>query len=234
MRTAALVAALAATTSPAAPPRAARRREPPPVRTVADADLGRLAPEQMAPLQAARAALDEARDATARARARLQDARHEEGWPNADRAQAEGDRLRAAAELSSAQRGGRRAQGRARDRAREDAAALRTQAAHARLDYARRLVQAREAEVATAEARVRRAEWEVERGKLAALRQAGVPAATKYDPAPLDRRVGGGAPGGGGGAGALARARGAAQAALRAGAALADRYEARARSIPTG
>ena len=54
MRTAVLVAALAATTAacrsaPALP------RAPAPVQTVSDADLGRLAPEQMGPVQTARA-----------------------------------------------------------------------------------------------------------------------------------------------------------------------------------
>src|SRR6266540_748266 len=105
MRTAAFAALLAATTvacrsAPRAP------AAPPLVPTVSDADLGRLAPEQMAPLQAARAALDEARDAVARARLRLQDSRHEEGWGNAERAQGEGDRLRAASELSAAREAG--------------------------------------------------------------------------------------------------------------------------------
>jgi hypothetical protein len=88
--------------------------------------------------------------------------------------------------------------------------------------------------VKAAEARARRAEWEVERSKLTALREAGNPAATKYDAAPIDARV----------TEALraeqaaqARARelgSAARASYDKWRSLADRYEARAKSIPTG
>lgn len=70
-----------------------------------------------------------------------------------------------------------------------EAAALRSQASDARLEYARRLVEARDSDVKAAEAQVSRAEWTVERSKLAALREAQIPAATKYEPGPLDRRV---------------------------------------------
>jgi hypothetical protein len=205
----------------------------PPIRTVADADLGRLGPDEMGPVQTARASLDEARDAVARAQLRLQDSRHEEDWANAEKAAAEGDRLRAAAELATAREAGdQRRAGIASDRA--EAAALRGQAAAARLDYARKLVAARDAEVKTAEARARRAEWEIERAKLAALREAGVPAATKYDAVPLDRRV---AESLKAEEGARARARdlgASARAAYDQWRSLSDRYEARARSIPTG
>lgn len=85
-----------------------------------------------------------------------------------------------------------------------------------------------------AEARVRRAEWEVERSKLVALREAQVPAATKYDPAPLDRRI---AEVARAEEAARARARdlgGAARASFERWRTLTDRYEARARAIPTG
>ncbi|HET8541869.1 MAG TPA: hypothetical protein VFL83_18470, partial [Anaeromyxobacter sp.] len=117
---------------------------------------------------------------------------------------------------------------------RAEAAALRGQAADARLDYAKKLVAARDAEVKTAEARARRAEWEVERAKLAALREGGVPAATKYDAAPLDAKVQEALKAE---EGARARARdlgATARAAYDRWHTLSDRYEARARSIPTG
>ena len=202
----------------------------PPVPTVSPADLGRLAPEQMGPLQEARGDLDAARDAVARARLRLQDARHEESYARADRTQADADRQRAEAELRGAREAGDALQG-ARATELVEAAALRAQAADARLDYARRLVAAREADARAAEAGVRRGEWEVERAKLTALREAGIPAASKYDPAPLERRVSD-----------AARAEDAARARARdlehqAAAAharwrgLVDRYEARARGI---
>lgn len=204
-----------------------------PVQTVADADLGRLGPDQMGPIQTARSTLFEVRDALARAQLRLQDSRHEENWANAEKAAAEGDRLRAAAELTTAQEAGdQRRAGIASERA--EAAALRGQAAAARLDYARKLVAARDSEVKTAEARVRRTEWEVERAKLTALREAGVPAATKYDPGPIDGRVAE-ALRAEEGARAKARELGAsARAAYDQWRSLSDRYEARARSIPTG
>jgi hypothetical protein len=233
MRTLALAAALAAisTTACSSTPKKAAAEQP--VRTVADADLGRLGPDEMSALQTARGALHEARDAVARARLRLQESKHEDNWATAEKASAEGDRLRAAAELAAAKEAGD--QGRAGLAAeRAEAAALRGQAADARLEYARRLVAARDAEVKAAEARARRAEWEVERSKLTALREAGNPAATKYDAAPIDARV----------TEALraeqaaqARARelgSSARASFDKWRSLADRYEARAKSIPTG
>lgn len=165
-----------------------QRAQPRPT-TVSAADLGRLSPEQMGQVQSARSDLDAARDALDRARLRLQDAHHEEWYARADRTQADADRQRGEAQLRTAQEAG---DGRAAARAREllAAAALRTQAADARLDYARKLVAARQAGVDAYQARVQRAEWDVERAKLAALRAAQVPAATKYDAAALDRQAG--------------------------------------------
>jgi hypothetical protein len=232
MRTLAPIAALAALAlACSSTPKKKASEEP--VRTVADADLGRLAPDQMGPFQEARARLDEARDAIARAQLRLQESRHEEAWANADRAAAESDRLRAAAQLATAKDAGdQRAVGIANDHA--AAAALRAQTADARLDYARKLVQARDADVKTAEARARRAEWEVERSKLVALRDANLPAASKYDPAPIEKMI---AEAGKVEEGARARSRelgGSARAAYDAWRSLNERYEARARSIPTG
>jgi hypothetical protein len=230
-RTLALAAALAAFTL--ACRSAPKRAGEPPIATVTDADLGRLAPEQMGPIQAARATLDEARDAVARARLRLQNSRHEQEWANAEKVAAEGDRLLAAAEQSTARETGDQRQSELASE-RSDAAALRGQAAAARLDYAAKLLQAREAEVRTAEARVRRAEWEVERGKLTALQRAGLPAASKYDPAPIERRIAE-AVKAEDGARAKSRDLGAtARTAYEQWRSLSEKYEARARSIPTG
>ncbi len=201
-----------------------------PVPTVSPADLGRLAPEQMGPIQTARGDLDASRDAVSRARLRLQDARHEEAYARADRTQADADRQRADAQLrTSGEAGDARLAARATELV--EAASLRAQAADARLDYARRLVAAREAEAQAAEARVRRGEWEVERAKLTALREAQIPAASKYDPAPLERRV---AEAARAEDGARARARDLDHQAAAAHArwrGLLDRYEARARGI---
>ncbi|HEY6100120.1 MAG TPA: hypothetical protein VIW03_11855 [Anaeromyxobacter sp.] len=206
------------------------KRQAQPVATVSPADLGRLSPQQMGPMQTARGDLDAAKDAVPRARLRLQDARHEEGYARADRTQAEADRQRAEAQLRTAQEAG---DARLAARATEllDAAGLRAQAADARLDYARKLVAARDAEVQAAEAHVGRAEWGVERAKLTALREAQIPAATKYDPAPLDQRVAEAAR-----AEESARARASeldrqAAIAFARWRGLVDRYEARARGL---
>jgi hypothetical protein len=229
-RTLVLAAALAAAAACTSTPKKTAQQPPP---TVADADLARLAPEDMAPVQAARGALFEARDAGGRARLRLQEARHEEGWANADRAAAESDRLRAAAEMTAARDAGDLRRAAAAEEL-AAAAALRAQAADARLDYARKLVQARDAEVAAAEAGARRAEWDLERSKLSALRQANVPAASKYDPAPMEKVL---AEAVQAEEAARARARdlgGAARAAYDTWRSLHDRYQARVRSAPTG
>jgi colicin import membrane protein len=163
-----------------------QRAKPQPT-TVSAADVGRLSPEQMGAVQSARSDVDAARDALDRARLRLQDARHEEWYARADRTQADADRQRGEAQLRAAQEAG---DGRAAGRAQElvAAAALRAQAADARLEYARRLIAARQSGVDAYQARVARAEWDVERAKLAALREAQIPAASKYDAASLDRR----------------------------------------------
>jgi hypothetical protein len=187
----------------------------------------------MALVTAARSRDDEARDAVARATLRLQDSRHEESWANADKAAAESDRLRATAELATAKEAGdQRGVAMANDRL--AAAGLRAKAAEARLDYAKKLVQAREAELRVAEARARRVEWELERAKLAALHAAEVPAASKYEAAPIDGRIAEAAK-----AEEAARARanelaGAARAAYDSWRSLNDQYEARSRSIPAG
>lgn len=220
---AAVAAALACRSSP-------ERRAEAPVPTVSAADLGRLSPEQMGPVQAAREQLHVDRDAVARARLRLQESQHEEGFARADRTQAEADAQRAQAELRGARETG---DGRLVARATElgEAAALRTQAADARLEYARRLAAWREAEVQALEAAVRRGEWEVERAKLVALREAQIPAADKYDPAPLERSVVEAAraeDAARGRAKELERAASSAQAQWRG---LVDRHEARVRGM---
>lgn len=200
------------------------------VATVSPADLGRLAPEQMGPVQTARADHDAARDAVARARLRLQDSRHEESFAHADRTDAEADRQRAEAELKAAQQSGDPSLlARANELA--EAAALRQQAADARLDFARRLVAAREAEIAALDARVRRGEWAVERAKLTALEEAGIPAASKYDAAALERQVGEAARAEEGARVRALELERAAVAARDRWRGLVERYEARARSL---
>jgi hypothetical protein len=219
---AAVAAVLACRSSP--------ERKPAQVATVSAADLGRLSPEQMGPLTAARADHDAARDAVARAQLRLQEARHEEGFAHADRTQAEADGQRAEAEARGARESGD-ARLVARADERKAAAALRAQAADARLEFARRLIAAREAEVAAAEASVRRAEWDVERAKLAALREARIPAATKYDPAPIERRLAEASRAESQARTRAAEAGRAAEVAHGRWRGLVDRYEARTRGV---
>ncbi len=212
---------------------AAHRPSEPALPPVADADVGRLAPEQMGQIQSARADLAAAQDALARARLRLQDSRHEEQYAAADRTQAQADRQRGDADMRAAAEAGDE---RLRSRAAEELeqATLRAQAADARLDFARRLVAARDVDVQAAAARVRRGEWEVERAKLAALREAGIPAASKYDQVPYEKRVAEAAQSE---QSLRTRARDLDQAAATAHArwrSLVDRYEARARDGAAG
>lgn len=155
---------------------------------VAEADFGRLAPEQMAPVDAARAEVAAARDAVARARLRQQEAANEEGYARADQASAQADALRAQADQRVAKESGDvNAAARAQELA--EAAALRRAAADAHLDYGRQLVAAYAAAVGAAEARVGVAEAALERARLTALADAGIPAASKYDPARFDAHV---------------------------------------------
>jgi hypothetical protein len=69
------------------------------------------------------------------------------------------------------------------------AAELRKKAADAHLAYASALAAAADADVAAARARIATREAELERAKLTALTQAGIPAATKYEPAKFDGHV---------------------------------------------
>jgi hypothetical protein len=157
-------------------------------RPVSEADFGRLEPEQLGPDMAARAELDAARDAAARAERRRADSRHEAGFATADLTAARSERERALAELriarESADQG---ALGRAQDLL--EAAELRRAAAEAHAAYAERLARVGEAGRQVAQARVALAQASLQRARLAALEQANVPAASKYDPRPLDARV---------------------------------------------
>lgn len=155
---------------------------------VSDADFGRLAPAQMGPVDAARAELFSAHDAVARAKLRLQEAQEETARARADTTGARAELQRAGAELDAAQDSADPAAG-ARARELEAAARLRSQAARAHNAFANRQVDARGADVEAAAARVAVADAQLERAKLTALRQAGIAAATKYDPAPFDANV---------------------------------------------
>ena len=155
---------------------------------VSDADFGRLAPDQMGPVDAARGQVFAAGDAVSRATLRLEEAKHEAELAQAEQTSARADKERARAEQDAAQSSNAPD---VKARAQESAvrAELHARATQAHAAYAQRLLQARQAELDAAGAHVKVREAELERAKLTALAQAGIPAATKYDPAPFDAHV---------------------------------------------
>jgi hypothetical protein len=157
---------------------------------VSEPDYGRLQPNQLAPVDAARAAVSSANDEVARAKLRLEQASNDVEMARADltaaqaatqRAQAQGD--------AAASSNDPNAKARAQEAAAE--AELQTRSAKAHLAYGQRLVEARQAEIDTAEKEVALRQAELDKAKLTALSQARIPAASKYDPATFDARVAG-------------------------------------------
>ena len=160
----------------------------PEFKPVSDADVGRLAPRQMAPIDAARGQVFAAHDASSRTKLRLEEARHEAELAQAEQTAARADTERARAEQDAAASSNAPP---VKTRAQEAAvdAELHRRAAQAHAAYAQRLLRARQTEVEAADEMVKVREAELERAKLTALSQAGIPAATKYDPAPFDAHV---------------------------------------------
>ncbi len=153
---------------------------------VSDEDFARLPRGQMGPVDQARAQLRQAQDQLARAKLRLQEASHEEDLAKAEQAAADAKIQQAEAQLKIAQdRGDQKAIARATQAV--EAAKLQRQAADAHLDYAKKLASARQAQAEVAERRVDVMVRQVELAKLQALQQAGVPAASRYDPAVFRR-----------------------------------------------
>ncbi|ACL63584.1 conserved hypothetical protein [Anaeromyxobacter dehalogenans 2CP-1] len=155
---------------------------------VSDADFGRLGPDQLGPVGPARADAAAAHDAVARAKLRLQEAKREQGYAEADRTAAEADLQRAATEAKGANSAGDTAW-KARAQALADTAGLRRQAADAHLVFAKRLAEARQADVDAAEAHADAAQARLEQAKLQALARAGIPAAGKYDARRFDAHL---------------------------------------------
>jgi hypothetical protein len=155
---------------------------------VADTDFGRLGPTQTASVDEARHFVASARDELARAKLRLQEARNELSLAKADQVDASADAQRAETDRKVAE------QSRApadveRSTAMQERAKLHKSAADAHVEYANRLIQANEASVDAANKQVELADARVEWARLQALQQAGVPAATKYDPNAFQSRV---------------------------------------------
>jgi len=156
--------------------------------TVSDADYGRLAPGQTGPVDEARSELSTAGDAAARAKLRQTEAKHELELAQADEKAAEAARLKAASAAKSAKESNDPAKVESARNV-SDTAELRKRTADAHVDYAKKLQAFRDAEVEAANQKVSYLEARVERSKLAALQDAQVPAATKYDASMLDAQV---------------------------------------------
>jgi hypothetical protein len=155
---------------------------------VSDSDYGRLAPAQTAAVDQARITLGDARDELARAKLRQTQTAQAVNLAQADMAVADAELKRAEARAKLANESMEPTQ-LAEARNLSEAAQLRQSAAEARIDYAKKIQDARSAEVAAAEKRVAFEEMRVEQAKLQALQQAQVPAAAKYDGSQLDSRV---------------------------------------------
>jgi hypothetical protein len=157
-------------------------------RPVSDADYGRLAPDQLGPVTAARDQLFAARDEVARAKLRLQQAENEAELARADQAMVRAAVQRAKAEGKAARESNApEAKAKAQEAAAQ--AELQARSARAHLAYANELGRARQAELDAAERLVKVREAELEQAKLQALSQAGIPAATKYDASLFAARV---------------------------------------------
>jgi hypothetical protein len=134
----------------------------------------------MAPVDEARQFRASAVDELARAKLRMQDSQHEVARAEADRQASSAAAARAEVENKLAQESRDPAQ-LERARQAQQQAQLQKTAADARAEYAKRLNEANEASLEAANRQVALAEARLESSKLLALRQAGIPAAGKYD-----------------------------------------------------
>jgi len=156
--------------------------------TVPDADLGRLAQGQMGPVDEARQFLGSARNEQARAKLHVQEVQNEGKLATADAQSAKADADRAAVQAKVANES--RDPGQLEQaRVMKQSADAKKRAADARADYAKKLTAARQTSLSAADQQVALGEARLERAKLAALQQANVPAAGKYDMAKFDGRV---------------------------------------------
>lgn len=147
---------------------------------VSEADVGRLGPEQVGPVDQARQSLASARDALSRTSLRLQQAQNEEGTAKAEQQAAAADQKVADAQQKVAD-DSREPQALERARRLQEQAKANKQLADLHADYAGKLVELRKAETRAAEQQVEVAEARVEWSKLQALEQVQNPASTKYD-----------------------------------------------------
>jgi hypothetical protein len=172
----------APTTSASAPPSAA------PLSTVSDADFGRLAPDQIQPVVDARAEVDQARNELGRAKLEGVNDQHEGELARSDQAQSSADMSRAVVEGRIGQDSNDPGQ---KQQAADDSKAAQqdSDAANARLVFAKKLTISRAAQVTAAERKVDLAVEKVNVAKLQSLEDAAMPAAGKYDHAAAMERV---------------------------------------------
>lgn len=157
---------------------------------VSEADFGRLQPNQLGPVDQARSAVFGAHDEVSRAKLRLQQAENEVEMARADQTAARAVQQRAQAQQDAA-KNSNDPSAKAQSQEAAAAAELQARSAQGHMAYAQKLVAARQAEVDAADRHVAVREAELERARLTALTEAGVPAATKYNPATFDARVAG-------------------------------------------
>jgi hypothetical protein len=148
--------------------------------TVSEADAGRLAPGQEALVHQARHELAVASDALSRTNLRLQEAKNEEGIAKAEQEAAAADQSVADAQHKVAN-DNRLPVALEKARQLQERATANKQAADLHVEYVKKLIDQRKAEVQAAERQVDAAQARVEWSKLQALEAAGNPAATKYD-----------------------------------------------------
>jgi colicin import membrane protein len=165
---------------------ASQKAEAPKAPQVADADYGRLTPEQMAIVEAARRNEVAARNDLARAQLRLKEADHEAELAQADAPAVEADQKRAAAEAKMANES-RAPDALDRAQAAKQGAEIHEREAKAHADYAAKLKQACQAEATAVQRRLEASTVKVDQAKLQALQSAAVPAAEKYDASSFER-----------------------------------------------
>lgn len=147
---------------------------------VSDADLGRLGPDQLGPVNHARAKVAQSEDQVARDKLAEQDAEHQKDLAKADDAAAKADQQSAEAQqkIANDTRAPKQEQ-KAQSAMRQ--AELHKQMADAHQKFADKLIDARKAQVDVANKQLELANAQLEQAKLQALQQAKIPAASKYN-----------------------------------------------------
>ena len=200
---------------------------------VADQDVGRLVPNQMAPIDAARDEVSRARDEVAVAKLRLSEAQPQEGLTKSEETAAQADRQRAEALEKAARDTGDPQQLAVAQQAKANAD-LRQRAAAAHRDFTDKQIAAREADVRAKEARVAEAQARLESAKLTALQQAGNPAVNKYDPVKFQKHLADAIDGSQKAQADLAKATGAAQQSELQWRALSEQLRVRGQGTASG